>query len=197
MHACPYPTPFDDDEWLYELKVDGYRCLADGPRLMSRNGKPYNAFPEVSASVAKLHGDLALDSELSVDDEHGFPRFDRLQARARMSDPRRVRAAAEAEPARLYVFDILAYNGRDLRGLTLLERKRILRDVIPESDTIIFVNGIVGAGCRVFDEVERIGLEGMVAKRLESTYRKGRSRDWLKIKYAGYGRRAALGFGRK
>jgi bifunctional non-homologous end joining protein LigD len=97
-----------------------------------------------------------------------------------------VRAAAALYPARLYVFDTLATGMRDIRGLPLIERKRFLRDSFEDTGALIFVNGIIGGGDRVFELVKQYGFEGMVAKRLQSTYQKGRSRDWLKVKWAGY-----------
>src|ERR1700737_111216 len=125
MLASAYPRPFDDLDWLFELKTDGLRCLiskdANRVQLLSRLGNPLTqAFPEVVAGAAALRGGLVLDAELSVDDARGYARFDRLQARARMSNPGRVRAAAAHEPARLYLFDILAVDGRDVRGLALV-----------------------------------------------------------------------------
>src|SRR5260370_812659 len=89
---------------------------------------------------------------------------------------------------------MLTIGNRDLRGLPLLERKGFLRDSFDNTETLIFTNGIVGAGKWVFEQVEALGFEGMVAKRLDSFYQGGRSNDWQKIKNAGYGRRAALGF---
>jgi bifunctional non-homologous end joining protein LigD len=108
-----------------------------------------------------------------------------------------VRAAAKADPARLYIFDALSIDGEDLRGLWLLERKERLRDSFDDTRTLIYASGIRGAGEFVFGQAKSLDLEGMVAKRLDSTYQRGRSRDWLKIKYSGYGRPAALGWGRK
>lgn len=108
----------------------------------------------------------------------------------------RVRAAAARHPARLYLFDALSLDGEDLRALPLVERKSHLREAFTDTKTLIFANGIVGAGEWVFEQAQALDLEGMVAKRLSSPYQRGRSLDWLKIKNADYGRPAALGWGR-
>ncbi|MDB6082225.1 MAG: dependent ligase, partial [Gammaproteobacteria bacterium] len=166
--------------------------------LVSRPGNSLNrSFPEIVAAVAKIPGDFTWDAELTVDDATGHSNFEKLLSRSSTSVAMRVRAASLANPARLYAFDMLTIGDRDLRGLSLLERKGFLRDSFEDTKTLVFANGIVGAGTWVFEQVEAHGFEGMLAKRLASTYQKGRSRDWLKIKHAGYGRPAALGFGRK
>jgi bifunctional non-homologous end joining protein LigD len=200
MHATSCRQPFDDENWLFELKIDGFRCMTgkagNEVKLLSRQGNPFNqAFPEVAAAVSALRHDVVMDAELTVDDARGHQLFDTLQRRSRMSVPYRVRAAANEYPARLYIFDLLALDGRDVRGLPLLERKAHPRDVFDDSETLVFVNGILEQGCAVFERiVVALGLEGMVGKRLDSTYHRGRSRNWLKVKNPSYPR-AALGFG--
>jgi bifunctional non-homologous end joining protein LigD len=202
MLATLHPRPFSDPDWLFEIKYDGFRCLIlkAGARvdLLSRNGNSFNgSFPEVVEAVSRVPGDFAWDAELTVDDATGRPSFERLQRRAVTRTARNVRAAAKADPARLYIFDALSIGGEDLRGLWLLERKERLRDSFDDTRTLIYASGVRGAGEFVFGQAQSLDLEGMVAKRLDSTYRRGRSRDWLKIKYSGYGRPAALGWGRK
>jgi bifunctional non-homologous end joining protein LigD len=200
MHATSCRQPFDDANWLFENKIDGFRCMTgkagNEVKLLSRKGNPFNqAFPEVAAAVLALRRDVVMDAELTVDNARGYQLFDTLQRRPRMSVPYRVRAAANENPARLYIFDLLALDGRDVRGLPLLERKAHLRDVFDDSETLVFVNGILEQGCAVFEQIVALDLEGMVGKRLDSTYHRGRSRDWLKVKNPSYHRRAALGFG--
>jgi bifunctional non-homologous end joining protein LigD len=95
---------------------------------------------------------------------------------------------------RLYV---LAKGDKDIRQLPLIERKQVLRDSFGDTAVLIYVSGIVEAGAWVFEQVKAHDLEGMLAKRLDSTYQRGRSRDWLKIKNPDYSRPAALGFGHK
>ncbi|TCK36698.1 bifunctional non-homologous end joining protein LigD [Paraburkholderia sp. BL8N3] len=201
MLATLRRTPFSQEGWLYELKYDGFRCLVRkhgaSVDLISRPGKSLNrSFPDIVAAVSAVSGDFVWDAELTVDNPGGHSSFERLQKRAKTSIPMRVRAAVKEHPARLYAFDMLAIGGRDLRGLPLIERKAFLQDSFETSDRLIFVNGIVGAGQWVFEQVQMLGFEGMMAKRLDSLYRRGRTTDWQKIKFAGNGRAAAFGFGK-
>jgi bifunctional non-homologous end joining protein LigD len=201
MLATLLRRAFSDDEWLFELKYDGYRCLVrkTGERieLVSREGNPLNhSFPDIVQAVAAVPGDFVLDAELTVDESSGRSSFERLRRRAVTKRPENVRAAARDHPARLYLFDALWLDGHDLRALPLVERKRYLRDALDDTQTLIVASGIVGAGQWVFEQAKARDLEGIVAKRLASPYQRGRSRDWLKIKYADYGRPAALGWGR-
>jgi bifunctional non-homologous end joining protein LigD len=166
--------------------------------LISRQGNLVNqSFPDIVAAVAGVPGDFIWDAELTVDEPTGQSSFERLQKRARTSVASRVRAAMREHPARLYVFEMLAAGEKDIRHLPLIERKQMLRDSFDNTPQLVYVVGIAGAGSWVFEQVELHDFEGMLAKRLESTYQRGRSRDWLKIKYANYSRPAALGFGRK
>ncbi|WP_255504109.1 ATP-dependent DNA ligase [Caballeronia sp. EK] len=201
MLATLHRAPFSEHGWLYELKYDGFRVMVrkagDQVELVSRPGNSLNrSFPDIVAAVAEIPGDFVLDGELTVDTPTGRSDFERLRQRAVTSVASRVRAAAIEAPARLYLFDIMASNGRDLRGLPLVTRKDHLRGCFEDTKTVIFANGIVGAGHWVFEQVEQLDLEGMVAKRLQSTYQRGRSSDWRKIKFSGYSRQAALGWGR-
>lgn len=202
MLATLHGRPFSDPDWLFELKYDGFRCLivkaGEDVKLWSRNGNLFNgSFPEIAAAVESVPGNFVWDAELTVDDETGRSSFDRLRQRAVTKTPKNVRAAAKADPARLYVFDALSLDGTDIRALPLTERKLRLRKSFDNTKTLIYASGIEDEGKLVFEHVQELGLEGMVAKRMDSTYQRGRSRDWLKVKFAGYGRPAALGWGRK
>jgi bifunctional non-homologous end joining protein LigD len=189
--ATPRRTPFSDPDWLFEWKYDGYRCLVRRAReveLISRNGNLLNAsFPDIVHAVAEVPGEFVWDAELCVGSGRGAE-FGLLQQRAKTVSPRNVPAAARKCPARLYIFDMLA-SKKDLRALPLIERKAILRDSFEDSDALSFVSGIIGDGIAVFGLVKQHKFEGMVCKRLASTYSKGRSRDWYKIKWAGYSRK--------
>jgi bifunctional non-homologous end joining protein LigD len=200
MLATVRKRPFNDPAWLFEWKYDGFRCLVRktgaAVELISRPGNSLNrSFPEIVDAVASIPGDFTWDSELTVDKASGHSSFERLLKRASTSVTSRVRAAAREYPARLYVFDMLSSKKRDLRSLPLLARKGILRDSFDDTSTLIYATGVVGIGDWVFEQVEAHDFEGMMAKRMDAPYQRGRSRDWLKIKYAGYGRPAALGFG--
>ncbi|SEI14902.1 bifunctional non-homologous end joining protein LigD [Paraburkholderia hospita] len=200
MHATRRPHPFSDKDWLYEWKYDGFRCLVRkrgvSVELISKQGKPFNgSFPDIEAAVAVVPGDFVWDAELAVGDAKGSASFARLQTRARISLAKNVVAAARQQPARLYVFDMLASAKVDLRNQPLIERKARLRDCFENTDTLVFSSSVIGAGTEIFSLVREYGFEGMVAKRLASPYRAGRSLDWIKIKDRNYERRAALGWG--
>ena len=199
MLATLRRAPFSLDGWIFEWKYDGFRCLVTKRQgavsLTSRPGNSLNrAFPEIVDEVAKVPGDFTWDAELTVDKATGHSDFERLRSRSVTSIPSRVLAASIASPARLYLFDILTLGNRDLRGLPLIERKGFLRDSFEDTKKLVFANGVTEAGEWVFEQVEEHAFEGMVAKRLDSLYQRGRSNEWQKIKYAGYGRQAALGF---
>ncbi|WP_368582464.1 DNA ligase [Paraburkholderia sp. BR14320] len=201
MLATLWPRPFSREGWVFELKYDGFRCLvrkrAEVVDLITRQGNRLNpSFPDIVAAVAAVRGDFVCDAELTVDDGDGRPSFERLQTRARTSVPMRVRAAMREHPARLYVFDMLADGQADIRQRPLSERRERLRDSFENTASLVCVNGIVGAGEWVFEQVADLDLEGMVAKRLDAPYQRGRTKDWLKIKFTGYSRPDALGFGR-
>jgi bifunctional non-homologous end joining protein LigD len=91
---------------------------------------------------------------------------------------------------------MLADGERDIRQLPLVERKEVLRDSFENTAVLVYVTGIVAAGAWVFEQVKAHDFEGMVGKRLDAPYQRGRSRDWLKVKFADYSRPAALGWGR-
>ncbi|WP_244832530.1 DNA ligase [Caballeronia sp. TF1N1] len=200
MLATLTRTPFSRAGWIFEIKYDGYRVLirksGAAVELISRNGNPLNhSFPDVADAVAAVPGSFIWDAELTVYEENGRPSFERLQGCARMRIQRNVQAAARENPARLYIFDLLAAGQSDLRKLPLGERKRALRDSFDDTRVLVCPKGIVANGEWVFEQASLLDLEGMIAKRLDSPYQSGRSRDWLKIKNAAYSRPAALGWG--
>jgi bifunctional non-homologous end joining protein LigD len=179
--------PFDDPRWVFELKYDGFRVLSlvqgGRPHVFYRGGSDATAcFPEVAAALARLRcDDAVLDGELAVVDAGGRPEFQRLQQRFQLRRaPDMARAAAE-HPACLFAFDLLRLDGRDLRALPLLERKALLRKLLPRRGRLAYVQHVRGRGVALFDQVRRQGLEGVLAKRADSTYQGGRSPHWLKI----------------
>ena len=177
--------PFTDPTWLFELKLDGYRLLASaGPRLFSRNGNDLSdCFPEVSRAVASLPvNSVVLDGEVVALDEAGRPSFQRLQQRGKLTRSLDIRQAAIENPVTYYAFDLLAAEGFDLRPLPLLARKRLLRKLLPPAGAIRFLDHFKGDGELLYQQVQKLGLEGIVAKQADSTYRSGRSPCWLKIR---------------
>jgi bifunctional non-homologous end joining protein LigD len=181
-------TPFSREGWIFELKYDGWRMLAEASpgdgQLFTRNGREATSqFPELAHALASLPFEhLVLDGELVVHDDAGLPSFQRLQQRALLTRAPDVRSAALELPATLYVFDLLGFEDRDLRSLPLVERKRLLRQVLPAAGPLRYSDHIETQGEAFYAEVQRMGLEGMVAKRADSPYRSGRSRDWIKVR---------------
>lgn len=178
---------FSDPAWIFELKYDGYRLVAGREKgeavLISRNGNDLtDTFPEVARAVKGLPYDgIVLDGEVVVHDERGLPDFGRLQRRGLLKNRRDVARAAVELPATYYAFDLLALAGVDLRALPLLERKALLREVLPTVGPIRFSEHVAGEGEALAESVHRMGLEGIVAKRADSKYEGGRSRSWYKI----------------
>jgi bifunctional non-homologous end joining protein LigD len=188
MLAETADAPFTSPDWIFELKLDGYRILAEtgtgGARLRTRNGRDANpSFPEIVRALSALpYRHLVLDGEIVALDDHGRPSFQRLQQRARFLRPAEIRQAGLQHPVVYYVFDLLAFEDCDLRSLPLRERKALLRRILPAAGSVAFLDHFETEGERLFTEVERMGLEGLVAKRADSVYRGGRSPAWLKIR---------------
>jgi bifunctional non-homologous end joining protein LigD len=173
--------------WIYEPKLDGVRVLAyvtgGSVRLFSRNRKPVEGgYPElVEALSLAVRGDAVLDGEIvAPDPATGLSSFARLQQRMHLRDVRR--AAGTGVSVELYLFDCLFYEGIDLTGLPLLDRKKVLRDVVWYDGLIRFTPYRTTGSAAMYREACAKGAEGIIAKRAESRYVSGRSADWLKIK---------------
>ncbi len=188
MLAEDAKEPFSDPNFIFELKYDGYRLLVvveNGTcELIYRRGsKATNLYPEIARAASLLpFSRLILDGELVCLDDQARPSFSRLQKRSQLRRTADVAAAAIRLPATLQTFDVIGFEDFDLRSLPLLERKEILRVVLPKAGPLRFVDHIPAEGARFYAEVERMGLEGVMAKRADSKYRGGRSGDWLKLK---------------
>ncbi|HZD05410.1 MAG TPA: DNA ligase D, partial [Longimicrobiales bacterium] len=188
MKATSRDEPFDDPAWVFELKYDGYRIVAGRDEgtavLVSRNGNDLTGtFPEVARAVeGLLYDGLVLDGEVVVHDERGLPSFGRLQKRGRLQNRRDIARAALELPAVYYAFDLLGLEGLDLRGLSLLERKELLREVLPSVGPVRYSEHIAERGEAMYRQVVGMRLEGLVAKKADSRYTGGRSRLWTKIR---------------
>jgi len=199
MLAESREQPFSGSEWIFELKYDGYRLLVareDGePLLFYRHGTDVTAtFPEIARAVRALPCDVVMDGEVVVLDERGRPSFQRLQKRAQMRRAADVERGAVDAVATVFLFDLLGLDGYDLRALPLLERKRVLSDLLPRDGPLRFADYVEERGEELFASIGRMGLEGMIAKRKLSPYRAGRSADWLKIRQDPSGDFAIVGF---
>jgi bifunctional non-homologous end joining protein LigD len=153
------------------------------PRLRYRRGADATeAFPEVAEALSLLEErDLVMDGEVVILDVDGRPNFQRLQQRFQSRRLEAARAARE-HPATLFLFDVLSRGRRDLRSLPLLERKEILRALLPATPVVQYVDHVVGEGVALFEEARSLGLEGIVGKRAAAPYVAGRSRDWRKVR---------------
>jgi len=200
MLAEAREAPPAGDGWLFEIKYDGYRLLAsreDGrPGLKFRGGGDASAsFPEITRVAAGLPYDrILLDGEVVVLDDEGRPSFGRLQKRARLTRRPDIDRASLELPAVLFVFDLLAFGDRDTSSLPLTERKRILKKLVPSAGPIRFADHFEGPGADFLEAAQRMGLEGIVCKRASSTYRRGRSADWIKVRFQRAGDFAVVGY---
>jgi bifunctional non-homologous end joining protein LigD len=189
MLATLSDKPFDNPDWLFELKMDGMRALTfkDGSKLemKTRNEKALvDRFPTLAAALQALPADSAiLDGEIVVLDAKGHSHFELIQPRIHLSRAHDIAEADARIPVYYYAFDLLFVNGYDLRRLPLEHRKAILRKLIPaDGGWIRYNDHVEGRGKDFFDAVSKHKLEGIVAKHRESPYQQTRSRYWLKIK---------------
>ncbi len=178
MLATLTDQPVEAEGWLYELKWDGYRAIAyleNGKvELRSRNDKSFNEkFYPIYNQLKKLKINAIIDGEIVVLNEKGLPDFSALQAWRSEADGNLV----------FYVFDILAVKNKMLTQLPLIKRKEWLEKTIKENENIKISKNFNASGKEFFNLAEKMGLEGIMAKKADSQYVPGaRSKDWLKIK---------------
>ncbi len=189
MLATMVDKPFDDDDWLYEIKWDGYRALTfiDGNsvRLVSRNQNDLTAaYPELGEIVGYVKASNAiLDGEIVAVDDEGRPSFSLMQQRTGVGEGgRRIRRTRDDIPVVYYAFDLLYLDGYDLMQADLEARKSLLASILVPNEVFRYSDHYVGRGTALFEAAAQRGLEGIVAKRRRSRYEQKRSRDWLKIK---------------
>ena len=178
MLAKETDKAFDDKDWLFEIKWDGYRAVSEIRKkvvlLYSRNGLNFREkYPVVGEQLKKINVEAVLDGEIVVLNDEGKPDFQLLQHYSENPD----------KPIQYYVFDLLELNGHDTTGLKLTERKELLKKLIPENEVIKYSDHIVENGKSFFEVSKEKNLEGIMAKKMDSKYYPGkRSSDWLKIK---------------
>ena len=173
----PAKAPPSGPDWIHEIKHDGFRIMARrdaaGVRLITRNGNDFTKrFPLAAAAVAALPGRSCLiDGEAIACDDNGLAVFELI---------RRSRNHASAI---LCAFDLLEIDGEDLRRVPIEHRKhRLARLLRSPHHGLVFNEHFSGDGAIIFKHVCKLGCEGIVSKRLGSTYRSGRTRHWLKVK---------------
>jgi bifunctional non-homologous end joining protein LigD len=189
MLAELWSEPFDDKRWRFEPKLDGIRTLAyvttDATRLLSRTGRDQSAqYPELDNLAEYVNAlSAVIDGEIVAEDEEGRPSFERLQQRMNLSAPREIQRARSKVPVLLFVFDLLWFDGRDLTGETLEERRRQLEEIVTVTGPMNLTVYTEGKGKQFFAKAKELGFEGVVAKKLGTPYVPGRrTKDWRKIK---------------
>jgi bifunctional non-homologous end joining protein LigD/DNA ligase-1 len=178
---------FDSTDYIYELKLDGLRCIAyldkDGTDLRNkRNIKLKVKVPELSDIHKQVKCRCILDGELIVVRE-GKPDFFELQRRSMMTNTFKIKLASSKLPASFTAFDILYYENRDVKDLPLIERKKLLEKTIKENERIAISRYIEKRGIEFYNLAKQNQLEGIVAKKKDSKYYVDkRTKDWIKIK---------------
>lgn len=179
MLAKETDLAFDDANWLFEIKWDGYRAISEIKQgevaLYSRNGNSFNAtYPLVFNELKKLKDDVVLDGEIVVLNEEGKSDFQKLQ---HYEDNTQY-------PICYYVFDVLSINGHSTCELPLTERKKLLKKILPKNPVIKYSDHILEKGKTFFAAAKKKDMEGIMAKKANSFYYPGvRTNEWLKIKH--------------
>src|SRR5262249_22204205 len=188
MLATLVDRPFSGRDWLFEIKYDGVRVLAERAgsrvRLYGRSGQDFtDRYPEVVAALAELPIDrFVLDGEVVAFNEHGKSSFQRLQGRMGLSRAADVAVARRQIPVSAVFFDCLALDGYDLRDVPLRQRKALLELVLTRGGALTYSGHVEERGEEFFEACDAQHLEGIIAKKADGPYRAGRTRDWLKIK---------------
>lgn len=169
--------PFDDEDWAFEIKWDGYRAVADlrdQIQLYSRNGLDFSdKFRKIANQLQLQDHQMVLDGEIVALNDNDKPDFQLIQN------------IAENPGAKLVyqVFDILWLNGHSTENLTYLQRKELLKGALKNTDLVKYHDHVIGEGKAFFDAACKAGLEGMIAKKTDSIYTEGgRTSEWLKVK---------------
>jgi bifunctional non-homologous end joining protein LigD len=190
IETIPYPIkpmlctlvdkPFDSDDWVFEVKWDGYRAIGEVSgkqlRLYSRNAKSFEQqYPTVFAELPRLGHDCVVDGEVVALVSNGRSSFQNLQNYGN---------APSGQTIRYAIFDLLFLDGHDLRGLPVVDRKALLEQLIRAagSKVLVYSEHIAGAGEAYFEAAKKQGLEGIIAKKAQSAYHSTRGAEWLKIK---------------
>ena len=192
--------PFDSEEYIYELKLDGERCIAylDKDKTILKNKRNILMLPKVP-ELSDIHKSInvrcILDGELAVIKD-GKPDFFEIQKRSLMSNPVKIEMAAKKYPACFTAFDILYYEDRQVIDLSLMERKSLLQKAVKSENSRFAISRYIEKnGTAFFNLAKRQELEGIVAKRKDSRYYfDRRTKDWIKIKYLQDDDFAVLGY---
>lgn len=177
MLAKETSEPFSDKDWIYEIKWDGYRAIAEvkgaDVQLYSRNGNTFNtSYPVVVEALRHMKLHAVLDGEVVVVDENGRSDFQLLQH------------YEDSYPTEYRVFDVLSINGKNTCELPLTDRKALLKKLLKKNDIVKYSEHIAEKGVAFFEAAKSKDLEGIIAKKADSLYYPGkRTNEWLKIKH--------------
>ncbi len=177
MLASPAEEAFDSYDWVFEIKWDGYRAIADltgGLQFYSRNGLSFKGkYPQIEEDLREQNHPMILDGEIVAYNAEDTPDFQTLQHL--IDNPQ--------APLIYHVFDLLYLNGHSTESLTLLQRKELLREALIETPHIQFCDHVEGKGKEFYKAAQKADLEGIIAKKKSSIYSRGiRSSEWLKVK---------------
>lgn len=177
MLATLVDEPFDAKDWIFEVKWDGYRALAEiqkeGIHLYSRSFQLFDKrYPSLIQNLSSIQIDALLDGEIVVLDDEGKPSFQMVQNYQRTQKGTLI----------YYVFDLLYLEGYDIRHLPLVERKELLKKLVADIPQVRFCEHIQQKGKAFFQAALKEGFEGIIGKQAQSQYQEGRSHDWVKIK---------------
>jgi bifunctional non-homologous end joining protein LigD len=191
MMATLADHPPAGSNWVYEIKWDGVRAICyieDGHiRMVSRNGNSFDRqYPELSVIPHSIAAEKAIiDAEIAVLDEQGRSRFELIQPRIHQTNANEVAHLSRKTPVKMFAFDLLYWDGYDLRNVPLVDRKRALSEIVTPGDRIQVSEHFTAKGDEILEAARQMELEGVIAKELTSKYEPKRSRSWLKLKVTG------------
>lgn len=180
--------PFNSEDYIFELKLDGIRCLAylDERQTIlknKRNKDVTDVYPELKQIHKQIKKRCILDGELVSLNKDGSPNFFALQKRSLLTDKFRIELEMEKNKVNFVAYDILYLDDKQTTNLTLTERKKLLKNNIKENELLSISRIVENEGIKLFELTQQLSLEGIVAKKKNSTYQIGkRSKDWIKIK---------------
>ena len=179
---------FSSNDWIYEHKFDGVRCIAHKYkgkiRLLSRNYLTMNGeYPELIRLLSKQSADnFIIDGEIIAVGRKGVSDFQLLQSRINLEDAATIQERSQKITIAYCIFDVMYAGGYDLRALPLLARKKILKRLLKYNKKLVYTTHKTGNGITYFKEACKKGWEGLIAKKYDSPYVGKRSKDWLKFK---------------
>lgn len=187
MLIAEMQEPFDNPDYIYELKLDGERCVAyldaDSTILLNKRNFLLNArFPELGSLHEQVKNKCILDGEIAILVD-GKPDFSEVKRRSVITNKFKVDMAVKKYPASFTAFDILYYKDKQITDMPLMERKKLLNEAVKEDHQLSISRFIEEKGVALYDAAAQQDLEGVVAKRKGSTYQIGkRTKDWIKFK---------------